>query len=161
VFFRDVDWEALERKEIEPPFVPQVQSPEDLGNISEEFTNEAPTETLQEESMLLKQFKDHEGFDNFSFVEGKMADNIRATQMLNEQDRLGGGMGNSFMEFDTDEVDKGPRFGITEIEPKKNTQKFGAKKQAQPGFGTSEEWNDQGLASKKTAATASKDIYID
>lgn len=114
-FFRDIDWDALERKEVTPPYVPNVKSAEDLANIDEEFTSEPAAETLQEDSALLRAHRDNEAFDNFDFVNDKIADNIRATAMMGGMgNSLGGGMGDSFMEFS----DSGPRFGITEIDPK-------------------------------------------
>lgn len=45
-FFRGVDWEALEQKNVEPPYVPNVQSPEDIANIDDEFLQEEAVETL-------------------------------------------------------------------------------------------------------------------
>jgi hypothetical protein len=69
-----------------------------------------PTETLQEKTLLLEAHGKNEAFDNFSFCEDKLADNIRATAMLTSGASIGE-MGNSFMEFE----DSGPRFGITEI----------------------------------------------
>jgi len=40
-FFKTIDWTLLENKGISPPFVPDVQSPEDLGNIDQEFLEES------------------------------------------------------------------------------------------------------------------------
>lgn len=67
-FFRDVDWEELEHKQVEPPFVPNVQSAEDIANIDDEFLQEEAVETLQVESALLRVHKNNEAFDNFEFV---------------------------------------------------------------------------------------------
>lgn len=39
-FFRGIDWEKLERKEIEPPFKPVVASETDIGNFDTTFTSE-------------------------------------------------------------------------------------------------------------------------
>lgn len=41
-----MDWEALEQKNVEPPYVPNVQSPEDIANIDDEFLQEEAVETL-------------------------------------------------------------------------------------------------------------------
>ena len=62
--------------------MPDVKSAEDLANIDEEFTSEPAAETLQEDSALLRAHRDNESFDNFYFVNDKIADNIRATAMM-------------------------------------------------------------------------------
>jgi protein-serine/threonine kinase len=38
-FFHDIDWEALCRKQVIPPFKPQLQSDTDTSNFDPEFTN--------------------------------------------------------------------------------------------------------------------------
>jgi serine/threonine protein kinase len=39
-FFRTIDWEKLERKELEAPFKPTVSSDTDITNFDSTFTNE-------------------------------------------------------------------------------------------------------------------------
>jgi len=39
-FFVGIDWDKIARKETPPPFVPNVQSPEDVGNIDPDFLEE-------------------------------------------------------------------------------------------------------------------------
>ncbi|KAJ3361552.1 Serine/threonine kinase [Allomyces arbusculus] len=41
-FFRGVDWDALARKQIAPPFVPRLTSATDTSNFDTEFTREPP-----------------------------------------------------------------------------------------------------------------------
>jgi hypothetical protein len=48
--------------------VPNVKTAEDVANIDEEFLNEAPVETLQQDRALLRAHRDNEAFDNFEFV---------------------------------------------------------------------------------------------
>eukprot|EP00754_Rhynchopus_humris_P017312 Rhum_TRINITY_DN14551_c22_g1::Rhum_TRINITY_DN14551_c22_g1_i1::g.95951::m.95951 len=38
-FFANVDWEALRKKEITPPFIPPVTGPGDVSQVDEEFLN--------------------------------------------------------------------------------------------------------------------------
>jgi tRNA A-37 threonylcarbamoyl transferase component Bud32 len=40
-FFRNIEFDKLKRKEITPPFIPNVQSPDDIGNIDQEFLEES------------------------------------------------------------------------------------------------------------------------
>lgn len=103
---------------MEPPYVPKVQSAEDIANIDDEFLQEEAVETLQVESALLRVHKNNEAFDNFEFVNENIANDIRNTQMLTAADTSG--LTGSFMELD----DSGPRFGITEVNAKPK-QKFG------------------------------------
>uniref|UniRef100_A0A6A7FSW4 Protein kinase C n=1 Tax=Hirondellea gigas TaxID=1518452 RepID=A0A6A7FSW4_9CRUS len=44
-FFRDMDWEALEKRRVKPPFAPKVKSIRDASNFDAEFTKEEPTLT--------------------------------------------------------------------------------------------------------------------
>lgn len=41
-FFRCVDWNALMKKQIPPPFKPNVKSPSDISNVAPEFRNAPP-----------------------------------------------------------------------------------------------------------------------
>ncbi|KAG8527364.1 uncharacterized protein KY384_007516 [Bacidia gigantensis] len=41
-FFKEIDWEKLYRKEIPPPFVPDVTSTDSVANFDPEFTKDAP-----------------------------------------------------------------------------------------------------------------------
>ncbi|PRP78948.1 protein kinase 2 [Planoprotostelium fungivorum] len=65
-FFKEIDWEALERKEIEPPFKPKVRSSSCVNNFDVAFTNEVPTDSLPEGSTVSDQKDTH--FDEFTYT---------------------------------------------------------------------------------------------
>ena len=121
-----MDWEALYEKRIDPPYVPTVKAAEDVANIDEEFLNEAPVETLQEDSALLRAHRDNEAFDNFSFVNQGIIDeiNVRATAMEI--------VGNSFMDFQNSN-DGDARLYKTVVDTKKQQAGYNGKKDNTPG----------------------------
>lgn len=59
-FFKDIDWEQLYNKEIEPPFIPVVNDEEDVTQIDPLFTNELPQETP-----VVSKLPDHEKEKNY------------------------------------------------------------------------------------------------
>ncbi|VVC44331.1 Protein kinase, ATP binding site,AGC-kinase, C-terminal,Protein kinase domain,Serine/threonine-protein [Cinara cedri] len=61
-FFGEVVWEDLLRRKVKPPFVPTVNSLEDVGNFEEEFTSETPQLTLDPKLLTNEQ---QELFNNF------------------------------------------------------------------------------------------------
>jgi len=62
-----VNWDALLRKEIKPPFVPNVSGEFDVSNFDPEFT-ETPVESYTKETKELKDFGGftYEGEDELS-----------------------------------------------------------------------------------------------
>lgn len=44
-WFKDIDWDALYRKEVEPPYQPNVKSDSSTENIQNSFVNEIPVVT--------------------------------------------------------------------------------------------------------------------
>ena len=64
-FFKDVDWQKLSEKKIQPIFVPKIDSEMDLSNIDRYFTREEPKETPTDDSVLLKKDK----FDDFTYID--------------------------------------------------------------------------------------------
>jgi Protein kinase C terminal domain len=65
-YFSDVDWAALERKEIVPPYKPKVSNEMDLSHIDPVFTSEAACDSLVEKSVLGGEQPNQ--FDGFTFV---------------------------------------------------------------------------------------------
>ncbi|XP_016048533.1 protein kinase C theta type isoform X2 [Erinaceus europaeus] len=64
--FREINWEELERKEIEPPFRPKVKSPQDCSNFDKEFLNEKPRLSFADRALINSM--DQNMFRNFSFM---------------------------------------------------------------------------------------------
>lgn len=80
-FFKDIDWEKLDRKEIEPPFKPKVKSIDDTSQIDKMFTDEKPQDSLVETTLsetlqkfiiyilfLYKIFLRENNFEGFTFT---------------------------------------------------------------------------------------------
>uniref|UniRef100_A0A8B9HBW1 Protein kinase C n=1 Tax=Astyanax mexicanus TaxID=7994 RepID=A0A8B9HBW1_ASTMX len=70
-FFRDTDWNALEKRQVEPPFRPTVKSASDCSNFDKEFINEKPR--LSSADRTLINSMDQTMFKNFSFINPGMA----------------------------------------------------------------------------------------
>ena len=66
-WFKDIDWDALYRKEIEPPYKPSVKSAESTEHIDDEFVMVAPAVTPTPVNVVLT---DQKAFANFSYAEG-------------------------------------------------------------------------------------------
>ncbi|KAG7279708.1 hypothetical protein CRUP_011640 [Coryphaenoides rupestris] len=66
-FFKTMDWEALLRRSITPPFVPAVSGNADVSNFDEEFTAEKPALTPPRERRVLSR-KDQDHFKDFDYV---------------------------------------------------------------------------------------------
>ncbi|XP_061922379.1 protein kinase C theta type [Entelurus aequoreus] len=70
-FFGDTDWNALELRQVEPPFRPTLTSPSDCSNFDQEFTNEKPRLSCADRTLINS--VDQTMFSNFSFVNPGMA----------------------------------------------------------------------------------------
>ena len=65
-YFKDIDWDALYRKEIEAPYIPEVNDSEDTGQIDKLFTDERPEETPVD-SKLREQDKAKNYYGGFTY----------------------------------------------------------------------------------------------
>ncbi|KAB5582189.1 hypothetical protein PHYPO_G00184300 [Pangasianodon hypophthalmus] len=70
VFFSTIDWDKLNRREIEPPFKPQIKTGEDVNNFDPDFTNEDAILTPIEEAVIPQINQDE--FQDFSFTSEEM-----------------------------------------------------------------------------------------
>lgn len=65
-FFKVVNWPALEKREVEPPFRPKVKSPSDCSNFDREFLSEKPRLSHADKNLI--DSMDQAAFAGFSFV---------------------------------------------------------------------------------------------
>lgn len=65
-FFKSIDWEMLEQKQVTPPFKPRLDSDRDLANFPPEFTDEVVQLTPDDESVIGK--IDQSEFEGFEYV---------------------------------------------------------------------------------------------
>lgn len=66
VFFRAVDWEQLEARQIAPPFKPRIEDRYGLGNFDPQFTNE-PVVLTPDDPKLLETI-DQTEFEGFEYI---------------------------------------------------------------------------------------------
>jgi len=66
-FFKEIDFEKLEKKEIEAPFKPKVRNEYDTSQIDTVFTGEKPQDSLVENSLSDTIAKEN-NFDGFTYV---------------------------------------------------------------------------------------------
>uniref|UniRef100_A0A8C4QZ16 Protein kinase C n=1 Tax=Eptatretus burgeri TaxID=7764 RepID=A0A8C4QZ16_EPTBU len=65
-YFSSIDWSALERREIPPPFIPHVASPGDCRNFDSEFLRERPRLSKGDRNLI--ESMDQSLFQGFSFT---------------------------------------------------------------------------------------------
>jgi len=66
-FFRGLDWQMLIDKQVTPPFVPDVDSPEDVGNIDQEFLDESIGSDEEGQPGAKKGQKQGTDFEGFTY----------------------------------------------------------------------------------------------
>ena len=64
-FFGGLNWDKLYAKEVTAPFIPEVSSIEDTGQIDPVFTSEKAEDSLVEHSAISAT---NAGFDGFTYV---------------------------------------------------------------------------------------------
>uniref|UniRef100_A0A4W5NQR8 protein kinase C n=1 Tax=Hucho hucho TaxID=62062 RepID=A0A4W5NQR8_9TELE len=69
-FFKTLNWPALEKREIEPPFKPKVKAPNDCSNFDREFLREKPRLSLADKNLI--DSMDQVAFAGFSFINPEM-----------------------------------------------------------------------------------------
>ncbi|XP_068171905.1 protein kinase C delta type-like [Antennarius striatus] len=69
-FFKSINWTALEKREVEPPFKPKVKSPSDCSNFDREFLSEKPKLSHTDKNLI--ESMDQAAFAGFSFINPKL-----------------------------------------------------------------------------------------
>ncbi|XP_051767597.1 protein kinase C, delta b [Ctenopharyngodon idella] len=69
-FFKTINWTALEKREVSPPFKPKVKSPNDCSNFDREFLSEKPRLSQSDKNLI--DSMDQTAFNGFSFINPKM-----------------------------------------------------------------------------------------
>ncbi|XP_056151194.1 protein kinase C eta type [Lampris incognitus] len=72
-FFTGLDWEKLNRRELEPPFKPRIKTTEDVNNFDPDFTQEEPTLTPIDDPLIPSINQDE--FHNFSYTSPELLEN--------------------------------------------------------------------------------------
>ncbi|KAI8904766.1 kinase-like domain-containing protein [Gorgonomyces haynaldii] len=70
-FFVDTDWVNLSRRQVQPPFRPELNSDQDTGNFDPEFTSTAIQNSVSTANPLSETMQ--EGFRGFTYTEGSMS----------------------------------------------------------------------------------------
>ncbi|KAM4563389.1 protein kinase C zeta type isoform 2-T2 [Odontesthes bonariensis] len=65
-FFRSIDWDQLEKKEMTPPFKPQISDQYGLENFDTQFTNE-PVQLTPDDEDVIKRI-DQSEFEGFEYI---------------------------------------------------------------------------------------------
>lgn len=72
-WFASIDWDALDRRELTPPFKPNITGTTDIRYFETEFTREQPRLTPDEDDVegvaAAAAHAEGEGFDGFTFVD--------------------------------------------------------------------------------------------
>uniref|UniRef100_A0A7N8Y7N9 Protein kinase C n=1 Tax=Mastacembelus armatus TaxID=205130 RepID=A0A7N8Y7N9_9TELE len=65
-FFRSIEWDQLEKKEVTPPFKPQISDDYGLENFDTQFTNE-PVQLTPDDEDVIKRI-DQSEFEGFEYI---------------------------------------------------------------------------------------------
>ena len=67
-FFRDIDWDLIERKGMVAPFIPSVADGMDVSNFDKQFTQMKTIDETPVDSRLADLIAEEAQFDNFTYV---------------------------------------------------------------------------------------------
>ncbi|XP_051507657.1 protein kinase C eta type-like isoform X1 [Myxocyprinus asiaticus] len=82
-FFTGIDWDKLNRRELEPPFKPRIKTAEDVNNFDPDFTQEDPTLTPIDDCLIPSISQDE--FRDFSFTSPELLKVVSETEGRGEE----------------------------------------------------------------------------
>ena len=82
-FFASIDWRKLNQKKLQPPYKPSVDSAYDTTNFDDEFTSEAPQESLVDDSQISSTMQEQfAGFTYNPANDGVMGESYTGTSAV-------------------------------------------------------------------------------
>ncbi|XP_067242603.1 protein kinase C eta type [Chanodichthys erythropterus] len=82
-FFTGIDWDKLNRRELDPPFKPRIKTAEDVNNFDPDFTQEDPTLTPIDDGIIPSINQDE--FRDFSFTSSELLKVVSEMQSRDEE----------------------------------------------------------------------------
>ncbi|XP_051945610.1 protein kinase C eta type-like isoform X2 [Xyrauchen texanus] len=82
-FFTGIDWDKLNRRELDPPFKPRIKTAEDVNNFDPDFTQEDPTLTPIDDCLIPSISQDE--FRDFSFTSTELLKVVSETEGRGEE----------------------------------------------------------------------------
>ena len=74
VWFTGVDWDAIEKKQVAPPFIPKLSSEYDTSYIDEDFTRKPAADSMQNSDNILNSVSSTEKWKGFTYKGGNELD---------------------------------------------------------------------------------------
>lgn len=72
-FFRHTDWDKVYKKQVEPPFKPNLSDPTDVSLFDSRFTNQNPVESPDDGSLTPSK---RDVFEGFTYVAPSVMDSV-------------------------------------------------------------------------------------
>ena len=93
-FFKDIDWERIQNRQIRPPFLPRVRNSKDTANFDTEFTREATKFTIakKEDLKLIHQEEFKGGLFYYCFLNYKCPFVLFSLKKIKSQNPLPQGL---------------------------------------------------------------------
>ncbi|KAI7688230.1 hypothetical protein SSS_06424 [Sarcoptes scabiei] len=80
-FFKNINWDDVIHKRLEPPFKPKLSSEDDVSQFDSKFTEQMPIDSPEESSHLSKSI--NEMFVGFTYVAPSVLEELNRSSMNN------------------------------------------------------------------------------